>query len=157
MILELAPSRRRVTQVEECITPAFLDQAPLECFSPASLEFLGALSARLLAEGPGTRTPEAVALAYWLRPANLRRIAADHPAAAGAVRVPRGVALHVTPANVDTMFLYSFGLSLLAGNVNVVRVSQRLAEPLAPLTIALREVMQEPAAHEIAARNRYLT
>ena len=37
--------------------------------------------------------------------------------------VPRGLALHITPANVDTMFLYSFAVSLLAGNLNVVRDS----------------------------------
>lgn len=37
----------------------------------------------------------------------------------------RGLAFHISPANVPTNFLYSFALSFLAGNSNIVRVPTR--------------------------------
>ncbi|KPF73762.1 hypothetical protein IP88_08820 [alpha proteobacterium AAP81b] len=70
--------------------------------------------------------PELVALGFWARPANLKRLAERlaiaHPA---AMRLPRGLAFHVAPANVDTIFVYSLLLSMLAGNNNIVRISAR--------------------------------
>ena len=46
---------------------------------------------------------------------------------ADALRFPRGLVFHVPPANVDTIFVYSWALSALAGNSNVVRISSRSA------------------------------
>src|SRR5229473_1854189 len=45
----------------------------------------------------------------------------------GVRRFPRGLVFHVPPANVDTIFVYSWALSALAGNRNVVRISPRAA------------------------------
>ncbi len=95
--------------------------------------------------------PELVALGFWARPANIRRLqdrlAAAHP---GAMRLPRGLAFHVAPANVDTIFVYSLLLSMIAGNNNIVRISARggdqtgsllqvLATALAQATPAVRD------------------
>ncbi|HVO97880.1 MAG TPA: acyl-CoA reductase [Bryobacteraceae bacterium] len=43
----------------------------------------------------------------------------------GVLRAPRGTVFHIPPGNVDTMFVYSWALALLAGNRNVVRISSR--------------------------------
>ncbi len=41
------------------------------------------------------------------------------------MRVPRGTVFHIPPANVDTIFMYSWVLSMLMGNRNIVRLSRR--------------------------------
>lgn len=97
--------------------------------------FLGALSGALL-RGPGRRHPELVALGYFLRPAELARLTAVSGDDADVVRAPRGLVLHVPPANVDTIFVYSWALSLLAGNANVVRLSERTEGPAADALLA---------------------
>lgn len=93
-----------------------------------SLVMLGGLSQRILQDPAMRRIPQYVALAYWLRPAALTRLSEDlaHADRPGQVRAPRGVALHLPPTNVDTIFVYSWAMSVLAGNANVVRLSSRL-------------------------------
>ena len=44
-----------------------------------------------------------------------------------ALVFPRGNVFHLPPANVDTIFVYSWAISALAGNHNVVRISSRSA------------------------------
>ena len=67
---------------------------------------------------------------------------------------------HVPPANVDTIFVYSWALSALAGNHNVVRVSSRSAGAaeavLEALNAALSEVDPATAA-AITATQRMVT
>lgn len=98
--------------------------SPLAPFDDRATAFLGELSGALL-RGAGRRHPELVALGYFLRPSELTRLASGVADGADTVRAPRGLVLHVPPANVDTIFVYSWALSLLAGNANVVRLSER--------------------------------
>jgi hypothetical protein len=90
-----------------------------------------------------------VALGFWLRRANLVAFESDFRTRmmAGRRLVPAGLVFHVTPANVDTMFAYSWALSFLAGNSNVVRLTTRtsplvedLLECLSALFVAHPEV-----------------
>lgn len=155
---ELAPERRSYDDIAEMLDDGFFTQKPLGAFDVLGVEFLAALSNQLLASPETRGFPEIVALAYWLRPANVRRFVWDvESTERNAARVPRGVALHIAPANVDTLFMYSFALSLLAGNLNVVRVSQRPTAPLARLLDELRLLLQQPAWQELACRNCVLT
>lgn len=113
---------------------------PLRTGDDRAVAYLGAVSHALL-HGPGRRHPELVALASFLRPAAARRLLAERAAATSADvrRVPRGLVFHVPPANVDTIFVYSWALSLLAGNANVVRLSERTVGPAAAVLLdALR-------------------
>ena len=60
------------------------------------------------------------------------------------MRAPRGLAFHLPPTNVDTLFLYSLMASFLAGNLNVVRVSRdRPTEQVTLLCEVLRAVLAE--------------
>jgi hypothetical protein len=63
--------------------------------------------------------------------------------------VPRGLAFHVPPSSVDTMFVYSLAVSLLVGNRNVVRLSQRRTETTEVLIDALNATL---ADHPAVAR-----
>lgn len=98
---------------------------PLTPFSAEALDFCVELS-RLLRRSFQS-VPEIQALAYWMRPAELQRIRDEFNdiTPQNAVSVPRGTVLHFAPSNVDTLFMYSWILSLLAGNKNIIRLSHR--------------------------------
>jgi hypothetical protein len=52
--------------------------------------------------------------------------------------------LHICPANVDTMFFYSFAVSILMGNRNILRVSARMEAPqIMALFTALNKLIAE--------------
>ena len=93
-------------------------------FAPARLETLARLSAALLADPMLRQDPATVSVAYWLRKANLARLAEEHAQRAATetdvLRVPVGRVLHLAPSNVDTLFLYSWALAYLCGNASVV-------------------------------------
>ncbi|NBN79444.1 hypothetical protein GWI72_14300 [Microvirga tunisiensis] len=106
---------------------------------------LGDLSRQILSDPGSRRLPQYVALAYWLRPAALTRLV-DRLAPAGetgVLRVPRGVALHLPPANVDTIFVYSWAMSVLAGNANVVRLGTSLAPDTQWLVAAVSRIVAD--------------
>lgn len=96
-------------------------------FAPQSLELLANVSRRLLSDPTARRHPDLQALGYWLRPAALtqlhERFLASLPS--GTIAVPRGLTFHVPPSNVGTLFAYTWALSLLAGNRNLIRLSNR--------------------------------
>ena len=58
---------------------------------------------------------------------------------------PRGLVFHVPPANVDTIFVYSWALSALAGNPNVVRISSRSAGAADACSTTLNETLGDAA------------
>ena len=98
-------------------------------FAPETIAFIEELGRSLRADPGSRRFPELVALGFWARGASIQRLKNRFEAAyPGAARSPRGVAFHVAPSNVDTIFVYSLLLSMLAGNVNLVRVSSRSGE-----------------------------
>ncbi|MFI0447644.1 acyl-CoA reductase [Actinomadura sp. 6N118] len=105
---------------------AIPDDGPLTFGDERLRDFLGAVSRRLLKPSVMRRHPELGALGFFLRPSELSRVlegAAEH--SDDRLRFPRGLVFHIPPANVDTVFVYSWALSALAGNANVVRLSTR--------------------------------
>ncbi len=108
-------------------------------FAPERLALVDAVRTAILANRQARSRPEMVALAYWARANSLKSLAQTLDD--GQFRSPRGLALHIAPGNVDTMFLYSALLSVLAGNVNIVRVSGRDSPALALLLRLLDEAL----------------
>jgi hypothetical protein len=98
------------------------------------LDFLESLSKQLLSKEVAQLHPELVPLGFFLRRSETTRMKLNTAGSEkNTVLVPKGMVFHVPPANVDTIFVYSWVLSLLAGNKNVVRVSERSG----PAAIAL--------------------
>jgi hypothetical protein len=115
----------------------------VEPFAPERLALLQALSASVLTHPRLKRDPAGAALGFWLRRAHLAELSADFQAQTGAGRrVPAGLVLHITPANVDTMFMLSWGLSFLAGNANIVRLTTRLSPLMEDLLACLNTVFE---------------
>jgi hypothetical protein len=94
-------------------------------FGEDALAFLGSLSGRLLAEEVRSKHPQLAALGFWIRRPVLAQLANRYQSRAAedsAMLVARGLVFHLPPANVDVMFAYSWFLSLLAGNANLIRL-----------------------------------
>ena len=131
---------------------------PLQPFDDRTLAFLTALSRTLSADATLRARGEVQALAYWLRPTELRHLVDRTRATEGddAVLVPRGTVFHVPPANVDTLFVYSWALSMLVGNRNIVRLSQRLGGVGARVATLIEEVLAQPANVDIRANTLFV-
>jgi len=147
-----------VPGIPTAVAPEALAGVPvLPPYSDAALDFAASLSDTLMHAPQARAYPELTALAFWLRRANLARLRegvmqqwqlrADAP-----VMLPRGTVLHIAPANVDTIFVYSWMLALLSGNRNIVRVSTRESPQAAVLTSAVCRLLAEPAHQPIAQR-----
>ncbi len=121
------------------------DVAALPAFSDEAVQFCDALSQHLKRAIDVRRYPEVGALAFWLRRAAVTRLRAEIMAKipADVVRVPRGLAFHLPPTNVDTVFLYSWALSFLVGNRNLIRLSRRHDGVAAELSAALAEALAQ--------------
>jgi Acyl-CoA reductase (LuxC) len=146
-------------EIEKLITANFLNTKPLHTFDEIIIDFLSSLSKKILTVKETKNYPELVALAYWLRKANIVHIINKFKEKIGAdeVIVPRGVAFHIAPSNVDSIFLYSWTLSMLAGNLNIVRVSQDSTEQMNLLLSIIREMTQAKEWEAISQRNIVLT
>ena len=123
-----------------------LTSTSLAPFDDAVIRFVIDLG-RALREGPEARRfPELVALGFWARGATIKRLKTRFNALyPDTVRLARGLAFHIAPANVDTIFLYSLLISLLAGNTNVVRLSSRATEQSEFLLEKLSAVIAQAA------------
>jgi hypothetical protein len=122
---------------------------------PRVTDFLARFARRLLAPAVARRHPELGSLGFFLRPAELHR-AVEHMSQPGAYVFPRGNVFHVPPANVDTIFVYSWALSALAGNHNVVRISERSAAAADTVLAALNDTLAD-ADPVIARTQRMVT
>lgn len=127
-------------------------------FDARAVEFVKRFSQKLLTSPDIRQHPELVALGHWFRGANLKLLAQKYPTNTGdALVIGRGLAFHVAPSNVDSVFMYSWLLSLLAGNVNVVRVSQKASEAQGFLITMLAQTLVEAVGEPIRGRIVLLT
>ena len=158
-VTRIIPVFNEKIPITEICADDFLMQDRASAFSEESVAFLDDMSQHILKTPDIRRYPELVSLAYWLRKGNIRPVISDFCKTIGEneVVVPRGVAFHVAPSNVDTIFLYSWALSMLAGNINIVRVSQSHSEQIALLFDVIRECIKFERHDEVAGKNIILT
>jgi hypothetical protein len=106
-----------------------------------------ALSQSLLADRSARRYPELQALAFWMRKAELHRLQQQFELLKREDRllVPCGTVFHLPPRNVDTMFVYSWLLSALTGNRNIIRLSPQRSESTEELLKFFSEALNHAA------------
>lgn len=129
--------------------PADLQAKVLSPYAPEALSFFAAWSRRLLARADIRAYPDAASFAFWCRSANLARLRRE--LGQETLRIGRGVALHIAPANVPVNFAYSFAFGLLAGNANVVRVPESLPEQANILCTEAHHLLTLPEHASIAS------
>jgi hypothetical protein len=109
---------------------AGLRSAPaLQPFSPGICDLAARLSRALFTDPRTRRLPDLQALAFQLRPAAIKALEESFRVTAGRhLLQPRGLVFHLAPANVETMFVYSWLFAALMGNRNLVRISDRASD-----------------------------
>jgi hypothetical protein len=112
-------------------------------FSPEIVDFTAALSQAIFRDRDASAYPELQALAFWMRKAEVMRLKQDFEQyrKPGLILAPRGLAFHIPPANVDTMFMYSWLIAALTGNRSVIRLSLRAAPQAELLYSILNRVL----------------
>ncbi|MBV7316384.1 acyl-CoA reductase [Shewanella sp. NIFS-20-20] len=123
------------------INPSATSGEAVSAFASQDIEYCHQLSRRLLSSKDIKQFPDLVALGYWLRRSNIEHLLAPYQQGPYQCR-PLGRVFHSTPANVDSIFVYSSILSLLCGNLNVIRLSSRSggsSELLVQAMLALAE------------------
>lgn len=112
--LTFEESVERIRNASSTLKP--FDEEIIRCLDKLSKELLK--KARV--------EPSLAPLAFFIRKAHLLELKSEfeRQLPLGVVAVPQGVIFHIPPTNVDTLFLYTLSLSLLAGNSNVVRISK---------------------------------
>ncbi|HEY5207611.1 MAG TPA: acyl-CoA reductase [Roseiarcus sp.] len=118
--------------VEESALLSKLDTARLQLAAPFASErvdLIAGVAETLLGSRRSTASGPAAHFAFWTRRAALAKIAANFAARvpSHALARPRGLVFHLPPQNVETVFLYSWVLSYLAGNANIVRLPQAIS------------------------------
>jgi hypothetical protein len=132
---------------------AFNQLSPLQPFASQTLGFVEALSNKLLRTPSLKNYPELIALGFWMRTANLTRIRNKFmDSAAQSLFQPRGTVFHIAPSNVDSIFIYSWFLSMLCGNKNIVRLSSRRSPQLDLLIGVLAELLSKDEWCPVAER-----
>ena len=117
-----------------------------EPFADGTLAFFAEVSRRLGSSPSTVALPDVRALAFWMRRSLLMSLKSQFEATTtpGTVRLPRGMVFHVPPANVDTIFMYSWLLAVLCGNQSVVRLSRDRGPAVEVICATLGEVLAIP-------------
>ena len=118
--------------------------------------FVTHLSKRLMKDKRFTSIAELVALGFWLRESHLQRKIALTGVVTDAVE-PIGTVSHFTPANVDTMFVYSWVASMLMGNKNIIRVASHDSMSKRLLLELINELYALEEYAELAQRNVFVS
>lgn len=136
-------------------TLADLHSKALKPYAPEAVAYLNAWSKRLLARPDIRAYPDAASFAFWCRSANLARLQRELDRE--TLRLGRGVALHIAPANVPVNFAYSFAFGLLSGNANIVRVPESLPAQAGVLCTVANELLAEAEHARIASMTTLLS
>ncbi len=96
-------------------------------FADDVIDALGALSSAILKDRRSRQYPDVVTFAFFIRKSNLVVLKNNSQRSTlnSLLRLGRGLIFHIAPSNVPINFGYSMVAGLLAGNNNVVRVSQK--------------------------------
>lgn len=100
-----------------------LSLKPFVPFDENVVEWLNALSGSLIKDRQARLYPDVITFAFFCRRANLIKLQKQYDS--NALRLGRGLLFHIAPSNVPVNFAYSLVAGLLAGNANIVRVSQK--------------------------------
>ena len=137
---------------------ATMDDKPLIPFAEETIEQLNALSVALLRDPHARQYPDVMTFGFFCRKASLLKLKEQHSHT--ELRLGRGVVFHIAPSNVPVNFAYSMVAGLLAGNSNVVRVSQKNFPQVDIIVKHMREIGMERVTvvrytHESAANEAF--
>lgn len=118
----------------------------LPMFSDKAVGFLSALSRELLTDKRTRKNIDVTAYAYWIRKASIEHAKTKHTDYSN--RIGRGIAFHVAPSNVPVNFAVSMTSSLLAGNITIIRISNKPFEQVNIICDAMNRLL-DGAFHDL--------
>lgn len=133
-------------------------QKPQPAFASEAVALCQAVSHSLTHDARARVFPDLMALGYALRYFYSSDFVAAYNTQSkhtAGVRLGRGLAFHFAPNNVETLFLYSLFLSIMAGNTNIVRLGNKQSVEQQLLLSILKEVLQQPE-HQLMAQRLML-
>lgn len=117
----------------------------LPMFSDEAVAFLSGLSREILSDKRSRTNVDVMSYAYWIRKASLEEARSKHIDRKS--RIGRGVAFHVAPSNVPINFAVSMTSSILAGNITIIRVSNKQFEQVDIICDAMNRLIHGEYAH----------
>ena len=112
------------------------DVKPLSPFSDEALDFLNALSRRLI---KSRGFSDVSTFGFWCRKQHLLGEKEKYPDC--SARLGRGIIFHSTPSNVAVNFAFSFAAGLIAGNANIVRLPAKSFEQVDIICSTVNELL----------------
>ncbi|MGD8189312.1 acyl-CoA reductase [Brevibacillus ginsengisoli] len=126
---------------------------PLPPFHSTTIRFIDEVSRTILLSKSHRRFPELLSMAHWMRGFHLQEIKQNFETKRNnRILVPRGLVLHFAPSNVDSIFMYSWFVSLLVGNKNMIRLSRNRTEQMTLLLTILNNVLIKDEFSELRKR-----
>ena len=114
---------------------------PLPVYSDIVCEFLDEISGMLRKDQEARMYPDVLTFAFWCRRANIKKLKENY--VIPYLRVGKGLVFHVAPSNVPINFAFSLVFGMLAGNANVVRVSQKDFPQIPVVCRILNKVLED--------------
>ena len=120
-----------------------------EPFTQERIKILNNLSKKFFHSPLASEFPQIVVLGFWLRNSSIKKYTNDFISKTPDHCVPyaKGLAFHLPPQNVDTMFVYSWAISFLMGNSNIVRLPSKLNSLSEWIIIKIVEVLKKANEH----------
>ena len=128
---------------------------PCEPFHPTVLSFCQQLSDELTQLPSKEENQDWIALGFWLRDRHVHKM--KQYLSYKDSRLGRGITFHIPPSNMPAMFLYSFIISLLCGNNNIVRISSRLRPATLPICAILKRILEREEFTTLFNTNVFLS
>lgn len=132
-----------------------LNTKPTMPFSDENSKFLNEISNEIMILKNHREYPDLLAFAFWARSSNINSIRKKYGKEIDN-RLGLGTVLHITPSNVPTNFIYSFAISFLAGNSNIIRVPSTAYRQIDLFVEAYKRVASKGLFLKIAESNCFL-
>ena len=129
-----------------------VNNTPLRPFEPEVLDCLGEISTAILQSPVGRQFPDLTAFAFYIRKANLQKLAAAFTS--DEIRIGRGLCFHIAPANIPVNFAFTWVFSLLAGNANIVRLPSKDFPQVDALLAIIKDTLDKYP--ELKERNAFV-
>ncbi len=113
----------------------------LSLFSNKVMDFLDCLSRRLMDSNKAKKYSDVIAYAFWIRRASLEK--ASIPYKGKEQKIGRGVAFQIAPANIPVQFAVSMTYALIAGNVSLVRISDKKFEQTDIICETIQDILYD--------------
>jgi hypothetical protein len=137
-----APGTEREEDVDAILAKA-THCTPIMPFAEELIGFVKDLAYSLLLDKETRSYPELMVLANFFKTINFDQMIASVGKNDEVIKLPRGFVFHISPSNVDSIFLYSSLISFLCGNVNVIRISNPKGSQILYVLNKLRALFAE--------------